>query len=92
MSLDAVCILWVYPAHFVGLLAASTCYWFLQGISHLFTGRYLIGFVGGVCLYGAMAPAVAVLEEELMSRGVMVAMALSAGLGGPAVAFDSRFA
>jgi hypothetical protein len=42
-----------------------------------------------------MAPVVAVLEEELMSRGVMVAIALIAGLGGlggPAVAFDSRFA
>ena len=85
---DGLPILWTYFGYFAGFLAAGVVYWALQRIAHLAAGRYLIGVLGGICVYGAVAPVVAVLEEDPMSFGMMVAIA--GGLVGPAVAFDSK--
>lgn len=80
-------ILWVYPAYFVGFAAAATLYWLLQRIAHLATGRYLIGFLGGMCVYGAAAPIAALFRP--MSPSMMLLTALIAGgLVGPALALD----
>lgn len=69
----------MYPAYFIGLLFAATLYWLLQRISHLATGHYLIGFLGGICVYGAVAPVVELIENEPMSPGMMFVIALIAG-------------
>lgn len=81
-------ILWVYPAYFIGFGAAATLYWLLQRIAHLATGRYLIGFLGGICVYGATAPIAALFRP--MSPGMMLVIAMIAGgLAGPALALDT---
>lgn len=82
-------ILLVYPMYYIGMLAAATCYWVLQGVSHLATGRYLTGVVGGTCVYFAAAPVVALLEGEPMSVVKMAAIAaIAGGIVGPAVALS----
>lgn len=86
-------MLWVYPAYFAGTVAAATCYWLLQRIAHLATGRYLIGVLGGVCVYGAFAPLVAVIDpgREPLSPGLVLGAALACGVFvGPAVALGLR--
>lgn len=82
-------LLLVYPGYVGGLLAAATAYWRLQRMAHLATGRYLIGALGGTCVYGAVMPVVAVLDGKPMPLGVGLAIAGIAGaFVGPAVAFN----
>lgn len=86
-------IVWLYPAYFAGMIGAATSYWLLQRIAHLATGRYLIGVLGGVCVYGAVMPLVAMVEPggEPLGTGTMLVLALAAGcLVGPAVALGRR--
>ena len=82
-------LLLVYPGYVGGLLAAAIAYWLLQRLAHLATGRYLIGVLGGACVYGAVMPVVAVLDGKPMSVGVGLAVAgIAGGFVGPAVAFN----
>lgn len=84
-------ILLVFPAYAVGLLGAATCYWLLQRVAHLATGRYLIGALGGFCAYGAFAPVVQLFEGEPMDLKMMVVIAaIAGGLVGPAVSLSAR--
>lgn len=82
-------ILLVYPGYFAGTLSAATVYWLLQRVAHLAVGRYLIGVLGGFCVYGAMAPIVLLLKGEPVDLGMMLFLASVPGsLVGPAVALD----
>jgi hypothetical protein len=84
---EVVGILWVYPAYFAGATAASLLYWLLQGALHRPVGRYLIGALAGMCLYGAVAPVVSMVEGEPLVITEMIAIATVAGvLVGPPVA------
>lgn len=80
-------MLWVFPAYFGGMLAAATCYWLLQPIRNLGTGRFLIGVLGGTCAYGAMGPVLSIVEQKPIGLGVMLGIGLLAGsCVGPSVA------
>ncbi len=80
-------MLLVYPAYFAGALAAATLYWLLQRITDLGTGRYLLGMLGGTCVYGAVAPIVSLTDGDRFRLGPMAATAIVCGsLVGPAVA------
>ena len=82
-------LLLAYPGYFAGFLAAGLAYWLLQGIAHRPVGRYLIGVLGGLCVYGAVAPVVYLLDDDPIGVGEMVALALVLGcLVGPPVALD----
>jgi len=82
-------LLLVYPAYYIGLLAAATCYWLLQRVAHLATGRYFIGALGGTCVYLAVWPVVALLKGEPMMSPVMLAVStIPGGLVGPTVALS----
>jgi MFS family permease len=62
-------------------------YWSLQGFARLAAGRYLIGVLGGFCLYGAVAPIVMIFNNEPMDIRMMSAVAAVCGfLVGPPVA------
>jgi hypothetical protein len=79
----------IYPAYFGGLLSAATAYWLLQRISHLAMGRYLIGFIGGTCVYAAVAPVVELSDKDPMNIGTMLMLAaVCGGLVGPAVTLN----
>lgn len=81
-------MLWVYPAYLVGALAAAAVYWLLQGMAHRPAGRYLIGALGGFCVYGACAPLVAAVDPEA-TGGVLLAIGIVCGvLVGPPVAMN----
>jgi hypothetical protein len=83
-------MLLIVPAYFGGLLGAATAYWLLQRVAHLATGRYLIGVLGGACVYGAVAPVVQLFDKRPMSPREMLAIALvCGGLVGPAVTLSS---
>jgi hypothetical protein len=83
-------ILLVYPGYFVGFLSAATAYWALQRVNHLATGRYLIGLIGGTCVYAAVAPVVALTERDPLDIGVMLALAVVAGgFVGPAYTLNT---
>lgn len=82
-------ILLVYPGYFAGTLSAATVYWLLQRVAHLAVGRYLIGVLGGFCVYGAMAPIVLLLKGEPVDLGMMLFLSSVPGsLVGPAVALE----
>ena len=82
-------IVLIYPAYFGGLLSAATAYWLLQRISHLAIGRYLIGFIGGTCVYAAVAPVVGLSDKDPISFGTMLMLAaVCGGLVGPAAALN----
>jgi len=83
-------ILLVYPAYFVGFLAAAIVYWSLQRFTHLAVGRYLIGVLAGTCVYGAIAPVVFLFRNKPIEfpLALMIA-AICGGFVGPAVALDS---
>jgi hypothetical protein len=84
-------ILVVYPAYFVGFLAAAVVYWSLQRIAYLAVGRYLIGVLGGTCVYGAVAPVVFLSRTEPIAFPVLIAIAaIAGGFVGPALALDSK--
>jgi hypothetical protein len=77
----------VYIGYFAGLLGAATVFWLLQSAAHLATGRYVIGALGGTCLYGAVAPVVSILDGEPTKLGsLLMIAAVPGGLVGPAVA------
>ena len=83
--------LWVYAGYYAGLLAAATCYWLLQRIAHLATGRYLIGVLGGTSLYLAVSPVFAMSNgEPLLSAKTLIVAAIAGGLVGPAVALSDN--
>ncbi|HET7584739.1 MAG TPA: hypothetical protein VFK13_07525 [Gemmatimonadaceae bacterium] len=82
-----IVVLWVYPAYFVGLLAAATCFWALQRFRHLAVGLYVIGVLAGICLYGAVAPLLPLLDGEPMHLSEMLMVTVIAGsIVGPPVA------
>jgi hypothetical protein len=82
-------LLLVYPAYYVGLFGAATCYWLLQRIAHLATGRYLIGVLGGTCVYFAVSPVVAILRgEPILSATMLTIAAIPGGIVGPSVALS----
>jgi len=86
---SAAPILLVYPGYFAGALSAATVYWLLQRVAHLAVGRYLIGVLGGFCVYGAVAPVVLLLKGEPLDLKMMVIVASIAGsLLGPALALE----
>jgi len=86
---DAVRMLWVYPAYVAGGLSAASFYWLLQGIAQRPVGRYLIGVLGGFCMYAAMGPVVALARGEPISTGEIAMIGLVAGcLVGPPVAMS----
>lgn len=81
-------VLLVYPAYLAGALGAGAIYWVLQGIGHRPSGRYLLGVLGGFCVYFAVGPVVAILDGEPMDPVPLVVIGVVAGcLVGPAVAF-----
>jgi hypothetical protein len=83
-------ILLTYPAYFVGFLSAATIYWALQRFANLAVGRYLIGVLGGLCVYGAVGPVVLLFENEPMDIPMLFAIAaIAGGFVGPALALDS---
>lgn len=80
-------VLLVYPAYLAGFTGAALAYWLLQRVSHLATGLYLIGFLGGVSLYGAVAPVAKLFDADPLDLGRMVLIAVIAGaLVGPPLA------
>lgn len=80
-------MLMVYPGYFLGFMAAALVYWSLQSISHHSTGRYLIGVLCGICIYGAVGPIVELFDREAITAGESVVAAVVCGfLVGPAVA------
>lgn len=80
-------ILWVYPAYFCGTLSAALIYWLLQGISHMAVGRYLIGMLGGLCIYAAVGPIAFALDHDPFDVRQILTLAYIAGsIVGPAVA------
>ena len=82
-------MLWVYPAYFAGALSAAFLYWLLQRIAHRPVGRYVIGALGGFCLYGAVGPVVAVFEGEPLDLREIAMIGTVAGmLVGPPVAMS----
>ncbi|MBD0321661.1 MAG: hypothetical protein ICV87_15100 [Gemmatimonadetes bacterium] len=80
-------VLMAYPAYLAGALGAATVFWLLQPVAHLAAGRYLIGAVGGFCVYGAFMPLVMIADPGGLdlSMGAVMA-AVCGGLVGPAVA------
>jgi hypothetical protein len=83
-------VLLVYVAYVAGFMAAATLFWMLQRAATLATGLYLIGVLGGACVYGAMAPIMSLVEREPIHPGEMLLIALLIGaFVGPAVAFGS---
>jgi hypothetical protein len=83
-------ILLVFPAYFAGFLSAAIIYWALQRIENLGVGRYLLGVLGGACVYGAMGPAVAILDQKPIHVHDELVQALILGtLIGPTLALSS---
>jgi drug/metabolite transporter (DMT)-like permease len=84
-------ILLAYPGYFAGFLAAAIVYWSLQSVAHLAVGRYLIGALGGTCVYGAIAPVVFLFRNEPIEFPLLIAIAaITGGFIGPALALDSK--
>ncbi|HEX8672660.1 MAG TPA: hypothetical protein VF710_12270 [Longimicrobium sp.] len=82
-------VLLVYPGYFAGTLTAATVYWLLQRVAHLAIGRYLIGVLGGFCVYGAMAPIVLLLKEEPIDLWLMLLLSgIPGSIVGPALALE----
>jgi hypothetical protein len=80
-------VLVAYPAYLAGALCAATVFWLLQPVAHLAAGRFLIGVVGGFCVYGAFMPLVMIADPERLDFTMGVVMAsICGGLVGPAVA------
>jgi hypothetical protein len=80
-------ILLVFPAYFAGFLSAAIIYWALQRIETLAVGRYLLGVLGGVCLYGAIGPASDLFDHKPFDLHETLVFALIAGsLVGPPLA------
>jgi hypothetical protein len=83
-------VLLVFPAYFAGFLSAAVLFWALQRIDNLAVGRYLIGVLGGICVYGAMGPAVAIFDHKAfdLHENFIVAL-IAGGFVGPALALNS---
>lgn len=80
-------LLLIYVGYYVGFLSAATIYWLLQRMTHLATGRYLVGVLGGFCVYLAVWPVVALTKHEPLFQLQALGMAfIAGGLVGPAVA------
>lgn len=83
-------ILLVYPAYAAGFVAAAIVYWSLQTFAYLAVGRYLMGVLGGTCVYGAIAPVVFIFNNEPIKFPLLFAIAgICGGFIGPALALDS---
>jgi hypothetical protein len=72
-------IVLVFPAYFVGFLSAAIIYWGLQRIENLAVGRYLIGVLGGACVYGAVGPVSDLLDHRPFDVHETLLVALIAG-------------
>ncbi len=82
-------VLWTFPAYFVGGAGAALAYWALRSVSHRASGRYALGVLGGICVYGAVAPVVSMLSTTPIDASLSVLAALVAGgIVGPAIAMD----
>lgn len=82
-----ILVLLVFPGYVIGMLGAATAVWLLQRIAHLATGCYLIGVLGGFCLYGAIGPAVDLFDRKPIDPHEIVVIASILGaMVGPAVA------
>lgn len=82
-------LLLVYPAYFAGALSAAALYWLLQGAAHRPVGRYLIGVLGGFCMYAAAAPVVYLIDGDPIDLRRLGAVAAVCGfLVGPPVALS----
>jgi hypothetical protein len=82
-------ILLVFPAYFAGFLSASIIYWALQRIENLAVGRYLLGVLGGACVYGAIGPASDLFDHKPFDLHETLVFALIAGsLVGPTLALS----
>jgi hypothetical protein len=78
----------IYAAYFVGALAAAVLYRLVRRLQYLASGRYLIGGLCGFCLYAAVAPVVAILDNEPLVWTQIVTVGIVAGVFvGPPVAF-----
>jgi len=83
---EATSLLLIYPAYFAGFFAAGTVYWLLQPIAHLAVGRYLIGLLGGICVFLAVSPLIGIIQHQSIGLSMMLAVALIGGAFlGPAV-------
>jgi hypothetical protein len=83
-------ILLVFPAYFVGFQSAAIVYWALQRIENLGVGRYLLGVLGGACVYGAIGPAVAIFDHKpIHVHDEFVEALILGALIGPTLALSS---
>lgn len=83
-------ILLVFPAYFAGFLAAAILFWALQRIDNLAVGRYLIGVLGGICVYGAMGPVSDIFDHRAVDLHENLMFALIAGgFVGPPLALNA---
>lgn len=85
----------IYPSYLVGTSTVAFTYWLLQGVAHRPVGRYLLGAIGGFCLYAAVAPVAEILEgDPIIIKEVLGAAVVCGFLVGPTVAMliagDSR--
>ena len=82
-------ILLIFAAYFVGFVSAGALYWVLQRVRHLASGRFVIGAVGGMCIYGAVAPVVLLFDGRPVDLKTVALMGVISGsLGGPAFALS----
>lgn len=80
----------VYPAYFLGALAAALIYWLFRKIAHRPIGQYVIGALGGTCMYTAVAPIVFLSKGEPVRVGELLSLGLVCGfLVGPPVALSA---
>ena len=82
-------LLLVYPSYFFGTAAVAVTYWLLQTITHRPVGRYLLGVLGGFCMYASVGPVVDIVEGDPIDiRELLVSAAVCGLLVGPPVAMS----
>ena len=86
-SSRALPYLFVYPAYFLGACSAALVFFAFRAIAHRPVGQYLIGALGGTCLYAAVAPIVYISKGEAIHFAELLAVGATCGfLVGPPVA------
>jgi hypothetical protein len=79
----------VFPAYVLGALLATLSYWVLQPLQHRPVARYVIGCLGGFCVYSAVGPVVSIMDGDPVRIREIVGGGLVCGcLVGPSVAFS----
>ncbi|NUQ21503.1 MAG: hypothetical protein HOQ09_11135 [Gemmatimonadaceae bacterium] len=85
----ALPFLLVYPAYFLGGFATAVIYWLFRGVAHRAVGPYVIGALGGTCMYTAVAPIVYLSQRQPIPVGEMLEIGIVCGfLVGPPVALS----